>query len=103
MIGLLPQTDIQVLEVIETTDLQVELHLMNYSHRHLVILLGKNIIVKCLGLHQREARGMMPWERLSFRYPSPLFLSVLSKSSSLVALTNLLLPFIVVKLILLNT
>ena len=73
----------------EITNLEAGLHLVNRSCRRLVTLRDENTIVINPELHQGEARGMMLWERLSFKYLAPHFLGVLSKPSSLATLTNL--------------
>ena len=71
----------------KVTDLKVELRPVNRLHHHLIVLQGKNTTIESLEIHQGEARGTMPWERHSSRYPAPLFFGVLSRPSSLVAST----------------
>ena len=87
----------------EVTDLGAGLHLVNRSCHHLVTLRDEIIIVRNLEHHQGEARGMMRWEKHSFKFLAPRFLNILSRPSSLVALTSLLSPSIMVKLTQLNT
>ena len=83
------------------TGLEVELRPMNRSCRHPITLLEEHIIVEGLEPHQ-EAKGMLPWERVSPRYPAPLFVSVLSRPSSHITSINPLLPFIMVRPIMSN-
>lgn len=75
---------------------------VNHSHHPPVALLDENIIVRNLVLRCGEARGRTPWVRLYFKFLALHFLSTLSRMSSLDASTGLLLPFIMVKLIMLN-
>ena len=83
----------------EATDLGAGLHLASRSRHYLVTLWEEITIVRNPEHHQEKARGMMLWENLSFKFLTPLFLSVLNELSSLVALTSQLLSSIMVKLI----
>ena len=79
----------------EVIDLGARLHLVNCSCHHLVTLREETVIIRNLKHHQGEAKGMTLWEKLKFL--APRFLGVMSRPSSLITLTSLLSPSIMVK------